>query len=268
VRLFASPERCRGMPEMCVVRDGAIFIVHPGVPLGWHIAFFGTYEPELRDVFRAVLPMGGVAVDVGANVGWHTMLMARLVGELGRVLAAEPNPSVRVRLGQHIELNRLQNIEIVPHALAEADGATDFQAPDADDPSAGDGHMVAPSEPGQARIVRIESRTLDTICTAARIERLDLIKIDVEGFEWPVLEGGKQMIARFRPHIVFEYIEEYSSRGGGTPQALGAFFARHRYRLYAVGRNWSELLDADRWPSSANVWAVPLSGAHALAGPA
>lgn len=47
------------------MRDGSVIVLQPGVPLGWHVAFFGTYEPELREVFRAVLPAGGVAVDVG-----------------------------------------------------------------------------------------------------------------------------------------------------------------------------------------------------------
>jgi hypothetical protein len=55
VRLFSSPERCRTLPELRVVRDGTIFGAQPGTLIGWHVAFSGTYEPELRKVFRAVL---------------------------------------------------------------------------------------------------------------------------------------------------------------------------------------------------------------------
>src|ERR1700722_1370379 len=83
VRLLASPEKCKSMPDLFLIRDGLVFVTQPGVPIGWHIAFFGTYEPELREILRAVLPTGGVAIDVGANVGWHTLLMAQLVGEGG-----------------------------------------------------------------------------------------------------------------------------------------------------------------------------------------
>src|SRR5215472_5962531 len=93
VRMFASPEKCRSMAEVCLVRDGIVFQVQPSVAVGWNVAFFGTYEPELREIFRSVLPMGGVALDIGANIGWHTLLMARLVGNNGRVMAAEANPS-------------------------------------------------------------------------------------------------------------------------------------------------------------------------------
>jgi hypothetical protein len=55
VRMFMSPEKC-------VVRDGMIFLAQPAVTVDWHVAFFGTYEPELRDIFRAVLSSGGVAL--------------------------------------------------------------------------------------------------------------------------------------------------------------------------------------------------------------
>ena len=239
------------------MRDGIIFVAQPSVPLGWHVAFFGTYEPEVREIFRALLPVGGVAVDVGANVGWHTLLMARLVGEGGHVLAVEPNPSVRACLQENLNLNRFRHVEVVPDALADADGTAEFIAPEADNPGAGDGHVVCATEIGERQVIGVETRRLDTILSAMLVERLDLIKIDVEGFEWPVLMGGEQTIARFRPHVVFEYVEEYSARGRGTPQVLEDFFRKHRYRLFAVGRNWAEAVESSRWPRAANLWAVP-----------
>ena len=264
VRLFASPEKCRDLQEVCVVRDGAIFVAQPGVTVGWHVAFFGTYEPELREIFRTVLPTGGIAVDVGANVGWHTLLLARLVGEGGRVLAAEPNPSVRARLQDNLHLNRIRHVDVVPYALGDAEGTVAFHAPEADDTGAGDGHVVTATETDGRRVIRVETRRLDTILQAMQVERLDLIKIDVEGFEWPVLKGAEQVIARFRPHIVFETLGEYAERGGGTPEALTEFFQKHRYRLFAIGRNWAEAVQPQRWPWAANIWAVPFPDTDTL----
>jgi FkbM family methyltransferase len=257
VRLLTSPEKCRDMHEIRVVHDGSVFIAQPGVQLGWHVTLFGTYEPELRRVFRSVLSPGGVALDVGANVGWHTLLMARLVGEGGRVLAAEANPSVRARLIEHLELNRVVHVEVLPCALGDTEGSVAFEAPDRTNPAAGDGHVVESAEAGKLGVIRVESRTLDTICAAAHLERLDLVKIDVEGFEWPVLKGGEQTISRLRPHIVFEYLDEYAGRGGGTAQLMADFFARHHYRLFALGRREATAVDSGRWPSAANLWAVP-----------
>lgn len=184
--------------------------------------------------------------------------MARPVGEGGRVLAAEANPSVRARLVENLDLNRFRQVEVVPYALGDTEGTVEFHTPEADDPGAGDGHVVPATETGERQGIRVEMRTLDAIWVAMRLERLDLIKIDVEGFEWPVLKGAEQVIERFRPHIVFEYIDEYAGRGGGTPAAVADFFQKHRYRLFAIGRNWAESVHPERWPSAANIWAVPL----------
>ncbi len=255
--LFASPEKCRAMRDICVARDGVAFIAQPAIPLGWRVAFFGSYEPESREIFRTVLPVGGVAVDVGANVGWHTLLMARLVGESGRVLAAEANPSVRKRLEANLELNRFRQVEVIPYAITNAEGTVAFHGPDADDSDSGNGYLVEDATTGRDGTIRVEARRLDDIVPAARIERLDLLKIDVEGFEWPVLQGAEQTIEKYRPHIVFEYDADYASRGGGTPELLEEYFRRHRYRLFAIGRNWAEAVDPDNWPQCADIWAVP-----------
>jgi FkbM family methyltransferase len=257
VRLFASPEKCRAMGDLCVVRDGSAFLARPAVPVEWHVTFFGTYEPELREIFRVVLSPGGIALDIGANVGWHTLLMARLVGEGGRVLAAEANPHVRARLQDNLNLNRLGGVEIIPYALGDSDGVLDFYAPDADDPDSGNGHVVAAGEKVEGNLVRVEIRRLDAIASVARIDRLDLIKIDAEGFEWPVLKGGEATIARFRPHIVFEYDTSSAGRGGGSPALIDDFFCRHRYRLYSVGRTWAQAIERGSWPKNANIWATP-----------
>jgi len=257
VRLFASPEQCRGMKDVCVVRDGTIFVAQPGLTLGWNVAFFGTYEPELREIFRMVLREGGVAIDVGANVGWHTLLMARLVGQKGRILAAEANASVRDRLEENLHLNRFKHVETLPYAITSSAGTVEFHAPNAANSGAGSGHIVT-EDAKQQGTVRVEARRLDDVVATAGIERLDLIKIDVEGFEWPVLQGGLETIAKFRPHIVFEYDANSAPRGVGQSQEIAEFFRLHRYRLFAVGRTWAEAVEFDNWPNCSNIWATPL----------
>lgn len=255
VRFLAPPERCAGLGEVCLVRDGSLFRTRLGLPLGWHIGFFGSYEPELRDIMRAVLPAGGTAIDIGANAGWHTLLMAQRVGARGQVLAVEPNPSVREHLRRNIAVNRLEQIEIVGAALAEAKGTLNFFAPDADDPASASGHVVADAV-ASPDAVRVEASTLDILAAERKLDRLDLVKIDAEGFEWPILQGAQMSIARFRPYIIFEFDQAYAAPGRDSGRLFAEFFRRHRYELFAVGRNWSALIRA--WPASANIFAVPL----------
>ena len=257
VRFLAPPQKCASLPEVCVVRDGSLFSLRLGLTLGWHIAFFGSYEPELREIMRVVLPPEGVAIDVGANIGWHTLLMARLTGPHGRVLAVEPNPSVREDLLHNIGLNRLSQIDILPCAVADAERSLNFVAPAANDPASASGYVVADEAAAPASI-RVEASTLDLIAARKQLDRLDLLKIDAEGFEWPILQGGEKTIARFRPSIIFEYDEGSAARGGGSSALFSGFFRRHGYRLFAVGRNWAELLDGRPWPTIANVFAAPV----------
>lgn len=257
VRLLAPTERCAGIGDLCVMRDGVMFLAQPSVSLGWNVVLFGTYEPFLRAIIRSVLPAGGTALDVGANVGWHALLMARTAGDGGRVLAAEANPSVRRLLESNLKLNRFRQVEIIPCAVAEREGSVEFWGPEADAAGSGDGHMMAAGAQGRQGIIRVETRTVDAICGASRVERLDLIKIDVEGFEWPVLQGAEKTIAKFRPHIVFEYNDEYAARGGGDAKRLSEFLVKHRYRPFAIRRNWAEAVRPGAWPSCADIWAVP-----------
>jgi FkbM family methyltransferase len=259
VRMLSSPEKCQSMRELCVVREGIAFLAQPALPLGWHVALFGTYEPEVREIVRAVLPQGGVAFDIGANVGWHTLLMARLVGNSGRVLAAEANPSVRSRLQDNLSLNRFGQVEVIPFAIANSEKSVEFYGPNADDIDSGSGYVIVGEVRERQANIRVETRCLDAVVSAARVERLDLIKIDVEGLEWPVLQGGQSTIAKFRPHIVFEYNSEYSVRGEGSPSAIAEFFRVHRYRLFAIGRTWAQALESENWPGCTDIWAVPLA---------
>jgi FkbM family methyltransferase len=257
VRLLMPPARCGDDGEICLLRDGSLFITRLTFTIGWHVAFFGSYEPELRSIVRAVLPTGGVALDVGANVGWHTLLMANLVGPQGRVLAVEANPSVRQELVRNIRLNRLAQVNVIPCAVAESERLLEFCAPTADDPSSDSGHVLTGAKEG-ADMIRVEARTLDAIASELRIDRLDLLKIDVEGFEWPALQGAERTIAKYRPYILFEFDAAYCDRGGGKPSVICDFFRRHEYRVFSVGRTWAEAVEPSRWPDCANLLAVPL----------
>jgi len=257
VRALLPPERCAAFPEVCLLRDGSLFVTRLALPLGWHLGFFGSYEPELREIMRAILPAGGTAIDVGANAGWHTLLMARLVGPHGRVLAVEPNPSVREHLRRNIAINRLGQVEVVGSALAEAPGTLNFVAPDAEHPASGSGHVVA-DDTAPLDAIHVAASTLDVIAAEQKLDRLDLVKIDAEGFEWPILQGAQTTIARFRPYVIFEFDQAYAARGRDSGRLFADFFQRHKYRLFAVGRNWAELIDNEKWPSNANIFASPM----------
>jgi len=257
VRRIVPPAKLAGLPERVVRREGSLFIADPAVPIGWHVLFFGGYEFELRAVMRQVLRPGCVAVDAGSNVGWHTLLMARLVGATGRVLAVEANPSVRSRLAEHVALNHLTNVEIVPLALGSGPGTVGFQAPDFRNPGAGDGHVVTGDERQGADTIRVEVTSLDALCAERALSRLDFLKIDVEGFEWPILQGGRDCLRRFRPVVSFEFASGCLQRGQGSEQKFRSHFTEAGYRFFLPTRGGLRPLEGKAWPSHANLVALP-----------
>lgn len=152
--------------------------------------FGGTYEPEQTALFRAHLKPGDTLLDVGAHVGYYTLLSAVLVGEKGRVFAFEPNPRNHSFLQRHMALNGCDNVHIEQAAVSDANGVARFEF----GTGTGTGHL-ADNGTVEVRTVR-----LDDFCTARSIAP-DAIKIDVEGAELAVLNGAEATIVAHHPVI-------------------------------------------------------------------
>jgi FkbM family methyltransferase len=154
----------------------------------------GAWEPENAAFLAEHLGPGQVALDVGAHVGHFTILAAARVGGSGRVLAFEPAPSNLERLRRNLALNDLgRPVEVLPVALSARRGTASFF-----DDGGTDGtefSMVAPRQEGSGRAFDAAVETIDDVCAARQIERVDLVKIDVEGAEAEVLRGGERVLA-------------------------------------------------------------------------
>jgi FkbM family methyltransferase len=121
-----------------------------------------------------------VCWDVGANVGFYTLLFAELVGAGGRVFAFEPAPRNVQMLRRHVEMNRCQNVRIFPCALGNIDGETGFDP----GPDTLTGHLAAGGP------LKVSCSRADTLLAEGQLEAPDVIKIDVEGAEADVLRGA------------------------------------------------------------------------------
>jgi len=219
-----------------------VFPVDRGTLLGWSVHFFGTYEPEVQTEIRRYLTPGAIAIDVGANVGWHTLLMAARAGSTGRVYAFEPNDSTRRRLVSAVEANDLAQVTVDGRAVADLVGASGFQAPLAGHVWDGTGRLIAAQaqdgrdgrERQEGQTTRIECTTLDAFVAERHIERLALVKIDVEGWELSVLRGARHVLSALRPVVVFEYDPAYVSRSGGAAEDLTRCWSNADYELFAL----------------------------------
>lgn len=159
---------------------------------------FGTYEPEVVRAIQRVVRPGWVAVDVGANIGYFTLLLAKLVGPEGRVIAFEPLPENLQVLQENIALNAYQSVTLEPRAVMEKPGAVRLYR-EREALLTGTASTVH----GQGSGLEVPATSLDVYLRAAG-ERADFVKIDVEGAEEAVLSGMKRVLAEDRPIVLVE----------------------------------------------------------------
>ena len=176
---------------------------------GPHACVEGTHETENQALLLEHVRPGHVVFDVGANVGFFTLLASQLVGPTGAVVAFEPFPAALKYLRRHLELNRVENTTVVDAAVSDAPGRVHFRA-------------HGPSDGGElsAEVVR-----LDQLCATGKVPLPDLIKIDVEGEELKVLRGAARILRERRPTILL------ATHGAATHRACCRFLVQRGYRL-------------------------------------
>lgn len=175
----------------------------------------GSFEPNEFAFLDDVVKDGMTFVDVGANEGLYTVFAASRVGRSGRVLAVEPSSRERTVLERNIERNGLENVTVVPHALAAEAGIANLQVA----PKLHGGHNTLGgfAHEGIAAIgaEQVAVETFDALAQRLSIERVDVMKIDVEGAEVKVLRGARRMLTSWRPTLLIE-ANEAALRGQGT----------------------------------------------------
>jgi len=174
--------------EIPFVFDGTFNVrLQPGEGVSRLTFYFGNSEPDLFAFYDSFLKKGMVAVDVGANIGLHTLFMAKRVAPGGRVLAFEPSPQNFSRLKEHVENNCSDNVRIFPLAVGDR-RETGFFHENFDDSSRS--HF---SNKGGG--LAIEIVRLDDICRSEGVRQIDFLKLDVEGFEMRALEGAEALFS-------------------------------------------------------------------------
>ena len=159
----------------------------------------GLYEPAVMAVLSKVLPPDAVVVDVGANIGALSVVFAHLAPR-GHVYALEPAAASFGFLEQNLAANAAANVSAERLALYDANGTTVLHYPEAFAAGAFVSDVV---DVGSSE--EVETARLDDWVERHGLVRLDLVKLDVEGAESRVLDGGRATIERFRPHLVVEF---------------------------------------------------------------
>jgi len=172
--------------------------------IDWTVYFFGAYEKQYLLFLERLLRgrTDAVFVDVGANVGQHALFMSR---SCSQVLAFEPNPSVRATLDERIILNRLTNVTTHGVGLGAEDRDLPFYFPTGSNQGTGSFVLDYSANNDSAGATCLPVVNGDRYIASLGLERIDLIKIDVEGYEKNVLTGLRETLERFRPAVATEF---------------------------------------------------------------
>ena len=162
----------------------------------------GKVEPEVQDTVVGLLRPGDTFVDVGASVGFFTLLAARVVGPGGTVLAFEPSTAQADSLRTNVALNDLTNVDVAETALSDRAGLAFLDAP-----GTATAKLVAAAGPGAAAV---ETTTLDAYLRERPHVAPAVVKVDVEGHEEAVLAGMRETLRTVRPALI---VELHDSRG-------------------------------------------------------
>jgi FkbM family methyltransferase len=175
--------------------------------------YLGTYERHESALVRKYLRPGMTFVDIGANIGYYSLMAAAVAGPLGRVIAFEPNPVLNTQLKRTVDHNGIRNITVEQLALAEKPGS---------------GLLFVPKESGNntatmiandgGRPIAVSVLTLDEYLEHHQIGHVNFMKMDVEGFEPKIIQGALLSIrAKKIDAILCEFCGEWLRRNGTTP---------------------------------------------------
>lgn len=196
------------------------------------IFFFGIWEPNISAVFHAELKPGDFVADVGANIGYDTLLASKIVGGAGRVIAIEASPSIYQRLINNIEVNRRRNVRSVAVAVSDRAGELTLYS------EQGNLGRTSSQQRGEAvETHTVQALPLDEILTAEELSRLKFIKVDIEGGEIAFLERLTATLDAYPPdlRLLVEMSEDESGRSKRAFDALKAL----GFRAYAVENDYA-----------------------------
>jgi FkbM family methyltransferase len=217
-----------------VVRHGLHYALDLAQGIDLAIYLFGQFEPTTAAACTRHVRPGWCALDIGANVGAHTLNLARLVGAQGRVIAVEPTEYAFAKLQRNLTLNPdlAPRVTALQCFLGTSDAAPAIDRVYAGWPLAG-GRELHPKHRGEPMSTRgATMRRLDSVLDAHGRPRVGFVKLDVDGYECEVLAGAAAMLARDRPVFVLELSPYVLVEHGASLERLMAFFVPLGYRFY------------------------------------
>jgi FkbM family methyltransferase len=216
-RLALAQVRRNGLVE-CRLDSGQRFLVDPAEVIQCHIGTRGEWEGDIYKALRPLVQEGDTVLDVGAHVGYSTVVFSDWVGAGGKVYSFEPFPAHVERIRANLVMNDLESrVEIVAAAVSDTDGLVDLYLPES--LNSGVGSLSKPNR--RTRSVTVQALRLDDFIRSHGMASVALCKLDIEGAEGRALAGMRDSLAA---HIVKDFLVELHPEElrtlGDTPEGV------------------------------------------------
>jgi len=234
-------------PLQVELNGDLIWIYADMLPFLWHVVHKVVVNFVLRiiaetghyDWVKQRIKPGDIVFDIGSNIGLFTTMMSTGVGDTGKVYAFEPNPPAYKDLNRILKLNQMYNVDTYEFAVSDANGMVSFNQINSGDVSREGSGIVRDSDlvtsNPQISIITVPSISLDYIVNLKNVQPT-LLKIDVEGAEWFVVEGAKETLEKYKPKIVMEFHAD--PQGNFDHEKMHAILKQYGYNIVVEGKNY------------------------------
>jgi len=214
------------------VRGQKMYVNAADEPLGRSLITTGGYEKTETEIFRSLLRPGMTVVDIGANVGYYTLIAASVVGASGKVYAFEPEPSNYELLTRNIAANGHKNVLPSPEAVSDRVGSMKLYI---DSQNFGNRSFSQRNIVHDGGAVDVNTTTLDSLCLSGKIaNQIDVMKIDAQGAEGFIVEGATRVLQDQRPKILLEFEPGMLKNNGTEPLELIEKLKNYGYNVKLI----------------------------------
>ncbi len=225
-----------GRPDRVIaIRAGVAYQLDLNEVVDFVIYMRSYFEPNTTQALKRNISKSDIVLDVGANIGAHTFHMANFVGDNGFVYAFEPTETAYKKLYSNLELNPTlkSRVKIFQYFLSDKDSLDLPKDICSSWPLIGDKSKLHPKHLGKAVATKGgETRSLDSLVEELEINRIDLVKMDVDGFECRVLSGFQKTMSRDLPTFIMEYSPYQLEEQGHSSEEFLGYFLRLGYKFY------------------------------------